>query len=273
MNRWAGMSSAIDKIKVSADETSKILKTIDEIAFQTNLLALNAAVEAARAGEAGKGFAVVAEEVRNLAQRSSEAAKNTAEMIEGSVANAEDGVKLSTEVAGVLKEIVDGVLNTGTLVDEIATAAREQANGLEQVSTAVTELDKVTQQNASNSEESASAAEELSSQAQELSGQAGDLGRQAGGLYDLVSQFKISNRVDRIERKVNVKRIPVEKGVYDHKETQTPERRKPDKAIEGPVKKDKKPSAPKKKKKDKGGEKSLNPKEIIPLDDIDLSDF
>ena len=162
------MIGAIDKIKLSADETAKIVKTIDEIAFQTNLLALNAAVEAARAGDAGKGFAVVAEEVRNLAQRSAEAAKNTAELINESVQNAEGGVKISQEVGSQLTTIVESIGKTTNLVSEIDAASKEQAQGIEQVNTAVAEMNKVTQQNAANSEESASASEELNSQAEEL---------------------------------------------------------------------------------------------------------
>jgi len=162
------MTEAINKIKTSSDQTAKIVKTIDEIAFQTNLLALNAAVEAARAGEAGKGFAVVAEEVRNLAQRSAEAAKNTADMIEESVKNAEGGVRITEEVAKGLGEIVDGIAKVTDLVGEIAAASNEQAEGIEQVNVAVAQMDKVTQQNAANAEESASGAEELNSQSEEL---------------------------------------------------------------------------------------------------------
>jgi len=164
----ARMSGAIGRIKESSDQTAKIVKTIDEIAMQTNLLALNAAVEAARAGEAGRGFAVVAEEVRNLAQRSAQAAKNTADMIGESVRNADDGVKIAHEVSSSFEQIAVSSKKVNDLIAEIAAASKEQSQGIDQVTTAVTQMDKVTQQNAANSEESASASEELSSQAQEL---------------------------------------------------------------------------------------------------------
>ena len=169
------MSAAIEEIKKSSDETAKIIKTIDEIAFQTNLLALNAAVEAARAGEAGKGFAVVAEEVRNLAQRSAEAARSTAEMIEGSVKNADNGVTISQEVATVLDGISDNNRKVNDLVGEIAAASNEQAQGIGQINSAVGQMDQVTQSNAANAEESASAAEELSAQAAQLNMMVGQL--------------------------------------------------------------------------------------------------
>jgi methyl-accepting chemotaxis protein len=162
------MGDAINKIKGSSDQTAKIIKTIDEIAFQTNLLALNAAVEAARAGDAGKGFAVVAEEVRNLAQRSAEAAKNTAALIEESQQNANNGVAVSSEVGGILSQIVESVQKLAQLIGEVSAASEEQSKGIEQIGTAVTQMDKLTQSNAANAEESASASEELAAQAKEL---------------------------------------------------------------------------------------------------------
>jgi methyl-accepting chemotaxis protein len=162
------MGDAIGRIKGSSDQTAKIIKTIDEIAFQTNLLALNAAVEAARAGDAGKGFAVVAEEVRNLAQRSAEAAKTTAALIEESQQNANNGVAVSGEVAGILTGIVESVSKLTQLIGEVSAASEEQSKGIEQIGTAVTEMDKLTQSNAANAEESASASEELAAQAKEL---------------------------------------------------------------------------------------------------------
>jgi len=168
MDAMTNMSSAINRIKTSSDETAKIIKTIDEIAFQTNLLALNAAVEAARAGDAGKGFAVVAEEVRNLAQRSAEAAKNTSALIEESQKNAENGVTVTADVAEILGKITETVQKVTQLIGEVTAASNEQAQGIDQVNTAVSQMDKVTQSNAANAEESASASEEMSSQAAEL---------------------------------------------------------------------------------------------------------
>ncbi|HUW82374.1 MAG TPA: methyl-accepting chemotaxis protein [Phycisphaerae bacterium] len=162
------MSQAIDRIKLSSDETAKIIKTIDEIAFQTNLLALNAAVEAARAGEAGKGFAVVAEEVRNLARRSAEAARNTATLIEDSQTNAGNGVQVSKEVAEILEHIVGSVQEVTHLIGEVAAGSNEQAQGIDQINTAVAQMDHVTQSNAANAEESASASKQLSAQAVQL---------------------------------------------------------------------------------------------------------
>jgi methyl-accepting chemotaxis protein len=166
--QMAQLTDAIGEITKSSEETGKIIKTIDEIAFQTNLLALNAAVEAARAGEAGAGFAVVADEVRNLALRAAEAARNTSELIEKTIKAVKNGneITLTTQSAFRANAEISGKI--GQLVDEIATASEEQAHGIGQVNTAVSEMDKVTQQTAANAEESASAAEEMNAQAQQM---------------------------------------------------------------------------------------------------------
>jgi methyl-accepting chemotaxis protein len=178
------MNSSMGEINASNKKIAEITKVIDGIAFQTNLLALNAAVEAARAGEHGKGFAVVAEEVRNLAQRSATAAKDTTTLIEDSVAKADNGAKLADKCRESLEDIVKNVSKVTDLTKEIANASSEQSEGIGQVSNAVQQMDQITQQNAASAEETASASEELSSQAESLLDQVKILSAQVGKKID-----------------------------------------------------------------------------------------
>jgi methyl-accepting chemotaxis protein len=181
------MSTAMNTIKISSDEVAKIIKTIDEIAFQTNILALNAAVEAARAGEAGMGFAVVADEVRTLAQRSAQAAKETAAKIEGALSSTAQGVQISGKVAEALNEIVAKVRQVDELVTEVASASKEQTTGITQINTAVGQMDKVTQGNAAAAEECAAAAEQLNAQSEAMKQAVGELTRLVSGSHGLTA--------------------------------------------------------------------------------------
>jgi methyl-accepting chemotaxis protein len=162
------LTQSMQEITSASEETGKIIKTIDEIAFQTNLLALNAAVEAARAGEAGAGFAVVADEVRNLALRAAEAARNTSLLIEGTVKKIKNGSDIVNKTNEAFEKVAGGAKKVTDLVGEIAAASQEQAQGIEQINKAISEMDRVVQQNAASAEESASASEEMNDRAEQM---------------------------------------------------------------------------------------------------------
>ncbi|MBX7256560.1 MAG: MCP four helix bundle domain-containing protein [Candidatus Hydrogenedentes bacterium] len=250
------MNTAIQQIKVSSDATAKILKTIDEIAFQTNLLALNAAVEAARAGEAGKGFAVVAEEVRNLAQRCAEAARNTATLVEESQRNAENGVAVSAEVAEILNTIVGHAQKVEQLINEVSAASNEQSQGIDQINRAVAEMDKVTQMNAANSEEAAAASEELSAQAANLTEIVDELAKIVGN--------KVKHRTAQsssVTKSTSMRKKPAptaaRQALKRPPAAKTGERREPKALTASPA----------------AEQRVHKPEEVIPLDDTDMADF
>ena len=192
------LSVSMVEIKKASEETQKIVKTIDEIAFQTNLLALNAAVEAARAGEAGAGFAVVADEVRNLAMRAADSAHSTAGLIEGTVLKVKEGSGLMSGTSDAFCKVTESARKVAELLAEIATASKEQSQGIEQVNKAVGDVDQVTQQNAANAEESAAAA-------MELSAQAGQMRAMVEQLMGLIGGQPKNPKSDQLEAKQNGK--------------------------------------------------------------------
>jgi len=233
---------SMGEIRKASEETQKIIKTIDEIAFQTNLLALNAAVEAARAGETGAGFAVVADEVRNLAMRAADAAKNTSGLIENTVEKVKGGAENVSKTNEAFTEVASSAAKVGELVSEITAASHEQAQGLEQVNKAIAEMDKVTQQNAANAEESASASEQMHAQAEQMRGVVGSLGALVGG------------------NRNNKKMISSEKDTGTAERVGKPTADSPVKTL-SPV------------NLSSGEKKEVTPDEVIPMDNDDFKDF
>jgi len=238
------MAEAIRAIAASSEETAKIVKTIDEISFQTNMLALNAAVEAARAGDAGRGFAVVAEEVRALAKRSADAAKTTAQLIEDASKNAESGVAISRSVQSSLEEIHTSSSKVRDLIAEIAAASKEQSDGIGQITTAVDQMNKVTQENAANSEESSAAASDLDSQIEQLTGLIGQF---------LMSEEEAERPQAQKPAQASRKRSSLSKPAAPLPARREPARREP--ARREPAR------------------SGARPERVIPLDDDELGDF
>lgn len=243
------LTVSMEDISKASEETSKIIKTIDEIAFQTNLLALNAAVEAARAGEAGSGFAVVADEVRNLAMRAAEAARNTSELIEGTVKRVKDGAELVTKTNENFAGVSTSTVKVGELVAEIAATSNEQARDIDQVNKAMAEMDKITRQNASNAENSASVSEEMNIRVEEMKGFVDELlrlfgrhveERMSARAADMDMGMDMDMDMDMALKRPEIHALHKESGL---KET--------------PAYK----------------EKEIKPEQIIPLDDDDFEDF
>jgi methyl-accepting chemotaxis protein len=249
----AHLTASMDEISKASEETSKIIKTIDEIAFQTNLLALNAAVEAARAGEAGAGFAVVADEVRNLAMRAAEAAKNTANLIEGTVKKIKEGSEVVQKTNAEFSEVQTSSAKMAELVGEISAASGEQAQGIEQISKAVSEMDKVVQRNSANAEESASASEEMNAQAEQMKQFVAELVTLVGG----ANANSTIRGATALRKKVALKKAAkepkmiaaCEKKAYGHINAGN-----------------RKASVPL-------GKRNSDPEKVIPFDDTEVSDF
>lgn len=221
------MIVSMGELKKSSDEIAKIIKVIDEIAFQTNILALNAAVEAARAGDAGKGFAVVAEEVRNLAQKSAQATKDTAKIIDNNIALSKDNVEMTQSVNENIKQIDIEAQKVSELLSEIATASQEQSQGIEQINKAIQQMEQVIQANASSAEESASASRELASQADSVKDIVSTLYVMVEGQNALNNRHqyqKVSSVENAPKYSTNVQHSPTKSNFNKNKGTQAPEK-------------------------------------------------
>jgi methyl-accepting chemotaxis protein len=199
------MLGSMEELKRSSAEISKIIKVIDEIAFQTNILSLNAAVEAARAGEAGKGFAVVAEEVRNLAQRSAQAAKDTAKIIESNIDLSEKCLNITVQVSGSLVEINNESGKVSELLGEISTASQEQEIGIGQINKAISQMEHVLQANASTAQESAKSAEQLTIYEETLKGIMSELNFLIDGTTQVMMSLKSISKASAVKKPAMVK--------------------------------------------------------------------
>jgi methyl-accepting chemotaxis protein len=247
------LTQSMQEITSASEETGKIIKTIDEIAFQTNLLALNAAVEAARAGEAGAGFAVVADEVRSLAMRAAEAAKNTSNLIEGTVKKIKNGSDIVGKTNQAFEKVAVGSKKVGELVGEIAAASFEQAQGIEQINKAVSEMDRVVQQNAASAEESASAAQEMNAQAEEMKDFVKELKSVVAGKGQNGYGVPVTLRKNKGKESRRILGQPAGNGSS--------------KVLSNPVREGRG------KELSRGKNREIRPEQVIPLDEGDFKDF